>query len=92
MLLDISDEADLAELKQALAILDGPCGHCMCFGEPTLELRSNQQERLAVLSIHHGHSLRCAAWKDDAELIDERRLLTGWPTMACLAARGILGE
>jgi hypothetical protein len=85
VLLDIAVESDLAELKKALSILDGPGGHCMCCGEPTLELLSRQSEPLAVLGIHHGRSVRWAAWKDDAELLDGRRLLD-W-----LAQRGVPG-
>ncbi len=85
VLLDIAGEPDLTELKQALEILDGPGGHCMCYGEPSLELLSWRSEPLAVLGIHHGRSVRWAAWKDDAELVDGRRLLD-W-----LAQRGVTG-
>jgi hypothetical protein len=40
---------------------------------------------LAALGIHHGRSVRWAVWKDDAELLDGRRLLD-W-----LAQRGVPG-
>ncbi|MCE2750541.1 MAG: hypothetical protein LW720_01490 [Pirellula sp.] len=83
VLLDTAGESDLAELKQSLAILDGPAGHCLCCGGPTLEFLSSQSESLAALGIHHGLSVRWAAWKDDAELLDGRRLLD-W-----LAQRGV---
>lgn len=85
VLLDTSMEFDLAELKQSLAILDGPGGHCMCCGGPTLEFLSSQSETLAAIGIHHGRSVRRAAWKDDAELLDGHRLLD-W-----LAQRGVPG-
>jgi hypothetical protein len=85
VLLDSTEKSDLAELKQALAILDGPAGHCMCCGGPTLEILSSENESLAAVSIHHGRSVRWAAWKDDAELLDGRRLLD-W-----LAQRGVPG-
>ncbi len=75
VLLEVEDEAALEELRNALTILDGPAGHCGCHGDPSLELRSFQGERLAVLGIHHGQTLRWAEWKDDAELMDGRRLL-----------------
>ncbi|MFN7732304.1 MAG: hypothetical protein ACK5OB_10380 [Pirellula sp.] len=85
VLLDISMESDLEELKRALEILDGPAGHCYCCGEPTLEFLSSQNESIAVIGLHHGHSVRWEAWKDDAELLDGRRLLN-W-----LAQRGVPG-
>jgi hypothetical protein len=75
VLLDVAGAPVLTELKQTLAILDGPGGHCMCHGEPTLELLSPQGEPLTALGVHHGRSVRWAAWKDDAELLDGRRLL-----------------
>jgi hypothetical protein len=75
VLVDCALASDLAELKQSMAILDGSGGHCMCCGKPTLELFSRQGESLAVLGIHHGRSVRWNAWKDDAELLDGRRLL-----------------
>ena len=56
----------------------------MCFGGPTLEMLSADRSRLAHLSIHHGHAIRWNQWKDDAKLVDGRRLLQ-W-----LAQRGVV--
>jgi hypothetical protein len=81
--LEVSEPADVAALRATMRILDGPGGHCMCIGGPTLELMSADGSRLAVLSIHHGLAIRWNRWKDDAKLVDGR-LLLDW-----LAERGV---
>ena len=75
VLLEVSEPTDLAALRPTMRIIDGPGGHCMCFGGPTLEMLSADRSRLALLSIHHGNAIRWTQWKDDAELIDGRSLL-----------------
>jgi hypothetical protein len=84
VLLDVRQQTDLAALRLAMKI-DGPSGHCMCFGGPTLEMLSGDQSRLALIGIHHGESLRWHRWKSDAALHDGR-LLVDW-----LAQRGVDG-
>lgn len=84
VLLEADEPTDVEALRVALRIIDGPGGHCMCFGGPTLELLSADRSRLALLSIHHGLAIRWGRWKDDARLIDGRLLLE-W-----LAKRGVL--
>jgi len=84
VLLEASEPTDIAALRITMRIIDGPGGHCMCFGGPTLEMLSADRSRLALLSIHHGLAIRWNRWKDDARLIDGRLLLE-W-----LAKRGVL--
>jgi hypothetical protein len=67
LLRQISDREDLNGLRKALQILDGPGGHCMCHGGPTLEMVS--------IGVHHGQALRWEEWKDDARLVDGRSLV-----------------
>jgi len=83
-LLELTEPNEIEALRIAMRIIDGPGGHCMCFGGPTLEMLSADRSRLALLSIHHGHAIRWNRWKDDARLIDGRLLLE-W-----LAQRGVV--
>jgi hypothetical protein len=62
-------------LRQAMRIVDGPSGHCMCHGDPAIEFLDENSDRLAVIGVHHGHSIRWSAWKDDAVLVDGCGLL-----------------
>jgi len=79
----VSGPADITALRAAMRIVDGAGGHCMCFGEPTLEMLSASRSRLALISIHHGRAIRWSQWKDDAKLVDGRSLLE-W-----IAQRGV---
>ncbi|MFO7733390.1 MAG: hypothetical protein R6X21_07030 [Candidatus Aminicenantes bacterium] len=83
LLLEADGQGDFDTLSEALRIKDGPAGHCMCFGDPTIELLGESSERLAIITCHHGHMIRWGFWKDDAELINGP-LLLDW-----LAARGV---
>jgi hypothetical protein len=74
VLAEVDDAAEIAELKEALRIVDGPAGHCMCHGDPTLELLGADGSRLAVLGLHHGVSLRWSRWEDDAQFAPEKGL------------------
>jgi hypothetical protein len=47
----------------------------MCHGDPTIEFLARGGERLAVIAVHHGESIRWDGWKDDAELENGERLL-----------------
>jgi hypothetical protein len=84
VVLEVGEPTDVAALRGTMRIIDGPGGHCMCFGGPTLELLSADRSRLALLSIHHGLAIRWNQWKDDARLVDGRLLLE-W-----LAERGVV--
>lgn len=77
------DRTAITTLGQALRIVDGPGGHCMCHGDPTIELLDASDRRLAVVSVHHGRGIRWDTWRDDAELVAGRSLLE-W-----LADRGV---
>lgn len=83
LLAEVNDRDSLMALGRALSIVDGPSGHCMCYGGPTLELLAQNNRRLALLTVHHGQSIRWTAWQDDASLVDPDKLA------AWLADRGI---
>jgi hypothetical protein len=75
-LLDTSDPVSLAAFRGCFAIVEDPetFGHCMCFGDPHLELYAG--DRLAAtLGYHHGFAIRWDAWKHDACLKEPDRLL-----------------
>jgi hypothetical protein len=82
-LLEMNAPEALIQLRENLQVKDGPAGHCMCHGDPTLEFFDKSGSSLAVIAVHHGHTIRWNAWKDDAALIDGLALLT-W-----FAAQGV---
>jgi hypothetical protein len=85
-LLDTADPASLESFRRCFAIDEDPetFGHCMCCGDPHLELYAG--DRLAAtVGYHHGLAIRWDAWKHDAQLKEPGRLLD-W-----LAARGVDG-
>ncbi|HET9292936.1 MAG TPA: hypothetical protein VFO06_01490 [Gemmatimonadales bacterium] len=82
-LLEMNEPGALIELRGNLRVNDGPAGHCMCHGDSTLEFFDKSGSSLAVIAVHHGHTIRWNAWKDDAALIDGRALLS-W-----FAAQGV---
>jgi hypothetical protein len=86
VLLDTSDPASLASFRRCFAIFEDPdsFGHCMCFGDPHIELYAG--DRLAAtLGYHHGFTVRWDAWKHDAQLKEPDRLLD-W-----MSAHGVHG-
>ncbi len=83
VLFETADNGALISLRDALRIVDGPASHCICDGDPTIELLGEDGERLAVIGVHHGKSIRWDAWRDDAELT-EGVLILEW-----LAFQGI---
>lgn len=83
LLLETAEPASLKSLQAAMLIVDGGNGHCMCFGDPTMEFNAADESRLALISMHHGLSIRWDAWHYDAKLVDGRMLLD-W-----LAQRGV---
>jgi hypothetical protein len=86
VLLEVSDPSSIASLRDTLAIIEDPdtFGHCMCLGNPTLQLYAGQ-DVVATIGMHHGVAVRWSAWKHDAHLRDGRGLRE-W-----LADRGVLG-
>lgn len=66
-LLDTSAPASLAALRDCFAIVKDPeaFGHCMCFGNPHIELYAGD-ELAATIGYHHGVAIRWDAWKHDA--------------------------
>jgi hypothetical protein len=71
VLLDTSDAAHIAQLRERLAIREPARGvHCMCHGDQALELRDAGHAVIAVLGLHHGDSIRWDGWSSDAELED----------------------
>ena len=85
VLADITDAGEIHGLKAALRIVDGSGGHCMCDGDPTLELLGGDGRRLAVLGLHHGVSVRWSAWKDDARFAEQN----GMDVLMWLEAAGV---
>lgn len=75
-LLDTSDPASLASFRNCFAIVEDPntFGHCMCLGDPHIELYVGDQ-LAATFGCHHGFAIRWNAWKHDAYLMEPDRLL-----------------
>jgi hypothetical protein len=86
VLLDTSDPASLAAFRDCFAVVEDPStfGHCMCCGNPHIELYAGD-ERAATLGYHHGASLRWNAWRSDVFLREPDRLLD-W-----MSAHGVPG-
>lgn len=81
------DRKDLVELKEAAVVavpIPGPGFHCMCIGTPAIQLYKNN-EKLALITNHHGMTIRCAIWSSDADLVDSEKWLKWFDT------RGISG-
>ena len=71
-LFEITGEDEIRELFEKLEIDDSDSGfHCMCCGEPSLELYRGDV-LVATLGFHHGRSLRWSeGWPGDALLTEE---------------------
>lgn len=84
VLLECSDTPSIAMLHTCLAIVEDArtFGHCMCLGDNAIECYRDQ-ELIATIGLHHGHSIRWDVWKHDAQLRDGQALLK-W-----LADRGV---
>lgn len=72
---DLSDPAESARLRTAMAVESLPGVHCMCLGTVRFEVFDRDGGRLAVVTLHHGATLRWAQWESDAVLADGRLLL-----------------
>lgn len=74
---------ELEALRTALRVVEGgPPFHCMCHGDLAIDVRGRWR-RIAVLSYHHGQSIRLEGGRSDADLVDGPALLR------LLAARGV---
>ncbi|WP_420037728.1 hypothetical protein ACN2WE_40675 [Streptomyces sp. cg28] len=82
---DLSDPAESAKLRTAMAVESLPGFHCMCPGDVRFEVFDRSGGRLAVVVLHHGATLRWEQWESDAVLADGRLLL------AWLAGHGMPG-
>jgi Tfp pilus assembly protein PilF len=69
VLVDTKDPEALDAFRRTLQIVEDPqtFSHCRCLGGPTLELYSDQ-ELVATIGLHHGHTIRWKQWKHDAKL------------------------
>ncbi|MEU9133761.1 hypothetical protein AB0D08_37700 [Kitasatospora sp. NPDC048540] len=72
---DLSDPAESARLRTAMAVESLPGFHCMCLGDVRFEVFDRDGGRLAVVVLHHGATLRWGQWESDAVLADGRPLL-----------------
>ncbi|WP_225804389.1 hypothetical protein [Streptomyces sp. NK15101] len=72
---DLSDPAEAARFRTAMAVESLPGFHCMCLGDVRFEVFDRAGGRLAVVVLHHGATLRWGQWESDAVLADGRLLL-----------------
>lgn len=72
---DLSDPAESTQLRTAMAVESLPGFHCMCLGDVRFEFFGRDGERLAVVVLHHGASLRWEHWEGDAVLANGCLLL-----------------
>ncbi|MEV8332032.1 hypothetical protein [Streptomyces niveus] len=71
----LSDPAESAQLRTAMALESLPGFRCMCLGDVRFEVFDQDGGRLAVVILHHGATLRWGQWESDAVLADGRLLL-----------------
>ncbi|MFI1815229.1 hypothetical protein ACH414_33330 [Streptomyces sp. NPDC020422] len=72
---DLSDPAESARLRAAMAVESLPGFACMCLGDVRFEMLDRAGGRLAVVVLHHGATVRWGRWESDAVLADGRLLL-----------------
>jgi hypothetical protein len=66
---------DIAEFNAALLVVPAKNDfHCMCLGTPAVRLYRGKDE-LALVTNHHGRSIRCSLWSSDAMLKDPEKWL-----------------
>lgn len=66
---------DIAEFNDALNVIRPKTEFsCACFGTPAVRLYKGNSE-LALITNHHGFSVRCSLWESDAELKDSDQWL-----------------
>jgi hypothetical protein len=79
---ETQDPADLDSLRDALRVGDGEMSHCVCHGTALFEF-GRDGERLGIVTLHHGKSLRWDPFFFNAPLAESDRILD-W-----LTARGM---
>ena len=68
-----TDANDIAEFNEALTVMPPKeWFHCMCMGAPAVRLYRGETE-LALVTSHHGRSVRCSLWASDAMLKDPEK-------------------
>ncbi|MFJ2137117.1 hypothetical protein ACIOMQ_41245 [Streptomyces sp. NPDC087845] len=72
---DLSDPAESAQLRTAMAVESLPGFHCMCRKDVRFEVFDRDDGRLAVVVLHHRATPRWEQWESDAVLADGRLLL-----------------
>lgn len=77
LLSEVQDPDAITEFRRVLAIDETRAmGHCMCIGDPHLELfEPGASAPAATIGVHHGFAIRWDVWKDDAHLADGMALL-----------------
>jgi len=72
LLAEESDPAAVAALRRAFRVSEDPqtFSHCMCLGQPTIELLDEAGVRVGTLGMQHGRAVRWAEWHHDAGLLD----------------------
>lgn len=75
-LLNTSDPMSIEFFRSCFTIDEDATtfGHCMCVGDPHIELYSSER-LVATQGYHHGSAVRWNAWKHDACLKEPDRLL-----------------
>jgi hypothetical protein len=88
LLAEESGPEAVAAFRRAFRISEDPAtfGHCMCLGQPTIELLDAAGARVGTLGMQHGHAVRWDHWKHDARLLDGQAV-TAW-----LAEHGVAAE
>jgi hypothetical protein len=88
LLAEVTEPPLLESFRRALRISEDPntFGHCLCLGQPTIELFDVAGQRVGTLGMQHGDAIRWDFWKHDAQLLDGRAI-QGW-----LAERGVASE
>jgi hypothetical protein len=76
LLIEEAEPGAVEAFRRALRISEDPAtfGHCMCLGQPTIELLDEAGERVGTLGMQHGRAVRWYYWKHDAQLLDGRAL------------------
>ncbi|HEX6902498.1 MAG TPA: hypothetical protein VF789_22450 [Thermoanaerobaculia bacterium] len=75
VLFSSTDPRDIREFRDSLALAAPPEGfHCMCIGEPAVRLYREGKE-LALVTNHHGNSVRSSLWTSDAIVKDPEKWL-----------------
>jgi hypothetical protein len=82
------DPQAVEAFRRAFRISEDPAtfGHCMCLGQPTIELLDASGSRVGTLGMQHGRAVRWDYWKHDAQLLDGQ-LIGAW-----LAEHGVAAE